>query len=271
MAAETSPSISETAFSCPHCGALTTQTWFSCFVKRIDTDTRVPLLPDPEKVRTYVAEHSSRDEDGEGKKVISWADQMENGLPFTEAASSHELHSMAHLHNVFPCQCFNCKKFSLWVHDRPVFPQARLGAEPSQYLPEDVRRDFDEARSVLGISPRSAAALLRLAIQKLCTAVGEKGKNIDADIASLVKKGLDTEVQIALDSVRVIGNEAVHPGQMDLHDDTATAAELFDLVNFIADQLIGRPQKLRAIYEKLPEEKRAAIDARNAKALAPPP
>lgn len=77
-------------------------------------------------------------------------------------------------------------------------------------------------------------------------------------------------MQIALDAVRVIGNESVHPWQMDLHDDNTTASELFDLVNFIPDQLIGRPKKLRAIYEKLPEEKRAAIDARNANALKSP-
>jgi hypothetical protein len=73
-------------------------------------------------------------------------------------------------------------------------------------------------------------------------------------------------VQEALDSIRVIGNQAVHPGQMDLKDDVGTATELFEVLNFIADQLITRPKKLKALYEKLPPEKRAAIDARNAKA-----
>ncbi|WP_424033423.1 DUF4145 domain-containing protein [Methylocella sp.] len=49
-------------------------------------------------------------------------------------------------------------------------------------------------------------------MQKLCVELGEKGKNIDDDIANLVKKGLSPELQQALDILRVIGNEAVHHG-----------------------------------------------------------
>ena len=96
--------------------------------------------------------------------------------------------------------------------------------------------------------------------------LGEKGKNIDDDIASLVGKGLNPLVQQSLDVVRVIGNEAVHPGVMNLKDDRETAATLFGLVNAIAEQLITNPKTVQALYEKLPESKRVAIAARNYKA-----
>lgn len=128
-------------------------------------------------------------EPAESKKFLYWALRKEKGALFMEDASSNHLDGMAQLHNLFACECFNCKGISIWVHDRLVSPLARLGAEPSGHLPEDVRRDFHEARGVVNVSPRSAAALLRLAIQKLCVAVGEKGKNIDAELLRLSQRG----------------------------------------------------------------------------------
>ncbi len=106
---------------------------------------------------------------------------------------------------------------------------------------------------------------MRLVIQKLCAHLGEKGKNIDDDIASLISKGLNPLVQKALDVVRVIGNEAVHPGIIDLKDDRDTALRLFGLVNAIADQMITHPKSVQEMYNQLPPGKLAAIDARNEK------
>jgi hypothetical protein len=102
-------------------------------------------------------------------------------------------------------------------------------------------------------------------VQKLCAQLGEKGSSIDADIASLVKKGLSPVIQQALDSVRVIGNEQVHGGTMDLRDDERTALYLFDLVNLIADQMISQPMAVKALYEKLPPGKLDGIAQRDGK------
>ena len=100
-------------------------------------------------------------------------------------------------------------------------------------------------------------------MQKLCKHLGEKGKNIDADIAALVKKGLNPVVQQSLDIVRVVGNESVHPGTIDLNDDRETALRLFDLVNAITEQMISHPKKVQELYSKLPESKREAIEKRD--------
>lgn len=102
-------------------------------------------------------------------------------------------------------------------------------------MPTDIAKDYREARSVFNPSPRSAAALLRLCVQKLCIELGEPGKNINEDIGSLVAKGLSPKVQKALDVVRVVGNEQVHPGTLDVRDNPEIAAKLFALVNFIVD------------------------------------
>jgi hypothetical protein len=93
--------------------------------------------------------------------------------------------------------------------------------------------------------------------------LGEKGKKIDDDIASLVKKGLDSRVQQALDVVRVIGNNAVHPGQIDLSDDRATAEKLFGLVNLIAEIMISQPKHVRSMFDSLPKAALEAIQRRD--------
>lgn len=116
---------------------------------------------------------------------------------------------------------------------------------------------------ILDLSPRGAAALLRLGIQKLCQHLGETGENLYHDIAALVKKGLDVRVQRALDVVRVIGNNAVHPGHIDLRDDRATAEKLFGLVNLIAERMISQPKHVQELYESLPEGARKAIEKRD--------
>lgn len=106
--------------------------------------------------------------------------------------------------------------------------------------------------------------MLRLAIQKLCVHIGESGKNINEDIANLVSKDLDKSVQMALDTVRVAGNEPVHSGQMDLKDDRDTAIELLRLVSVIADIMISQPKHLDEMYGRIPPSKREAIEKRDA-------
>ena len=102
-------------------------------------------------------------------------------------------------------QCDHCQGWSVWNGDTLVYPPIIGGVAPNPDLPSDIIKDFDEARSIINISPRGAAALLRLCVQKICFHLGEQGKRIDDDIASLVKKGLHPMVQKSLDIVRVVG------------------------------------------------------------------
>lgn len=133
-------------------------------------------------------------------------------------------------------------------------------------MSDDIKRDYNEAGSIVFQSPRGAAALLRLAIQKLCKELGEPGKDLNRDIQSLVDKGLNEPVQQALDAVRVIGNEAVHPGTMDLRDDRATAMTLFGLVNLIVEEMVTRKNRAISVYSTLPPEKLKGIKERQEKA-----
>ncbi|WP_208459184.1 DUF4145 domain-containing protein [Burkholderia pyrrocinia] len=124
---------------------------------------------------------------------------------------------------------------------------------------------FEEARSISKPSPRGAAALLRPVIEKLVKELGEQGDNINAMIGDLVAKGLPVQVQQALDSVRVIGNNAVHAGKMDQADVEATVHQLFGLVNIIVEQQITQPKKIAELFGTLPEGARAGIEKRDGK------
>lgn len=168
-----------------------------------------------------------------------------------------------HYQKVSGCICVHCEKESLWYEDKMVYPDFEGVQSPNQDLGEEVQSDYREAASILQKSPRGAAALLRLAIQKLCGELGEDGKNINTDIKNLVAKGLPSAVQKSLDVVRVIGNDSVHPGQIDLRDDIETAKALFRLVNLIAEKMITEPKEVEEIYNSLPEDKRKQIEERD--------
>jgi hypothetical protein len=260
---DSTPSTNQTAFACPHCGAYTSQRWSKLYADELPSDSRTPIIPDAEQRKSF---ETSPEIPKEIKPhLLDWCDKMMLGDPYIEVHDKSE-YLRRKVHNLYMTECFNCKKIAVWVHKTLNFPTAKLGPAPNTDLPADIIKDFEEARSIVGSSARGAAALLRLAIQKLCAHLGEKGKNIDDDIASLVAKGLNPLVQQSLDIVRVIGNEAVHPGTLDLRDEPETVYQLFDLVNAIGQQMISHPKAVESMYAKLPEGKRKGIEARNAKA-----
>jgi hypothetical protein len=136
---------------------------------------------------------------------------------------------------------------------------------PAADLPNDLVDDYEEARSILPRSPRGSAALLRLVIQKLLPHLGATKKGIDDAIGELVAAGtIKTPIQKALDTVRVIGNESVHPGEMNLKDDRETALALFRIINLIVETAITEPKRLDALYASLPKSKLQGIEKRDA-------
>lgn len=251
------PTIRETAFNCPHCGAFAQQFWFSVHANSPRKDA-TPLLLDADDVKRHNLDHIEDPETRE--EVKKWANRMATGHPFIEEKPAYRDYNV---HNVSLSRCFRCNDVAIWIHDRLVWPSRGEAPVPNSDLPDDVRSDYEEAGTILALSPRGSAALLRLAIQKLCKRLGEKGENINDDIAALAKKGLAPRVQQALDVVRVVGNNSVHPGQIDLRDDRATAEKLFDLVNLIAEIMIAQPKHISEMYGSLPEAARKAIEKRD--------
>lgn len=162
---------------------------------------------------------------------------------------------------VAKCEC--CGRKIIWLGDQYLYPET-CEIVPNKDMPASVKRLFEEAGSIYMRSPRAACALLRLAIDKLCYELGETDRDINVNIGALVKKGLPPSIQKALDIVRVVGNKAVHPGQIDIDiESKETAITLMKLVNLITYKMISEPKEIDELFEKLPDTAKQSIEKRD--------
>ena len=232
------PSLLATAFNCPYCDAYANQDWYLAYGFQI-----FPNEAD-------VTEKNL-------KKIDSDSSNLKIGIDTSPSAQD--------VVGIRYSVCCRCKQLSVWKGVNLILPPSNLAPPASEDMSVNVRKHYNEAASIFCASPRGAAALLRLALEELCKELGEPSKNISDNIASFVKKGLNNKVQKALDAIRVIGNEAVHPGQFDFNDDQKTAEALFALMNFIVEKMVTEPSRVEEVFAKLPTEKREAIDQRDRK------
>jgi hypothetical protein len=260
------PSLGADSFSCPHCGAHADQHWFKVIPDGYRKDN-VPRVCTPAVIDTLVQQlEKKRDDeddderDSKGMREFIARCVKNEVTYFTNSYSSNSVWEMV---NLTLSRCHSCKGFTIWVKDAIIYPAHDVAILPHDDMPADVKPDFIEAAEIVNKSPRGAAALLRLAIQKLMPHLDEDGGNLNDSIASLVKKGMDKKVQQALDVVRVTGNNAVHPGELDLRDDTATATQLFALVNIIVQSTISAKAQIEAMYSALPAGAVKAIEKRD--------
>jgi Domain of unknown function (DUF4145) len=199
------PSIDAKRFTCPHCGAIADQIWFDVYASRTgNQEGTPPTLPTDDDLAKARAAKPKREAEVEAaqKRLVTFLEKAASGaLAFWGERILRPVFSIA---NLFASYCVSCDDIAIWKRGTMLYPRARYEVEPADDLPEEITHDFNEAREILDLSPRGAAALLRLCIQKLCIHLGLPGKSIDADIATLVQRGLDPRVQKAFDIVRIV-------------------------------------------------------------------
>lgn len=195
--------------------------------------------------------------------------KIENRLPAFEKEEFHCPHCGVYAHQIWThiknedpydidsSWCKHCHKHGIWVNEKMILPDTSNAPSPNDDLSDEVKKIYDEAAQVLLNSPRAAAALLRLALEKLCKELESAEKNLYDDIAFLVKKkGLSSEVADAMNGMRKAGNIAVHDaGTINLHEEEGNAPIMFELINFIARELITEPKRRKHFYAKLQNNK----------------
>lgn len=161
--------------------------------------------------------------------------------------------------------CRHCEDITIWKNGKMIFPLTGNAPLPNPDMIDDIKQDYLEARDIVSRSPRSACVLLRLCIEKICDEKNAKGKDLSEKIGKLVEQGLNAEISKALDTIRVIGGQAVHPLEMDLRDDVGTATTLFKLVNYISGWAHTEKKIIGSIFDSIPDGKKEAIKKRDTK------
>lgn len=163
--------------------------------------------------------------------------------------------------------CSHCHKLSLWkINSETILDPIFTTHLPAhKEMPNEIKALYDEALTIIDLSPKASAALLRLAIQNLMPLIGANTGKLDKDIAKLVSEGLPKEIQQALDFCRVIGNNAVHPNELNIDDTPEMAHAMFEMLNFIVEEKIAKPKRVKELFARLPAGALTAIEKRDKK------
>lgn len=178
-----------------------------------------------------------------------------------------QVRTQSRILNYSICVCGHCHKISLWKNETETIldPMKTIHMPSHEEMPDEIKSLYNEALSVVDLSPKASAALLRLAIQNLMPLIGANIGKLDKDIAKLVSEGLPQEIQQALDFCRVIGNNAVHPNELNLDDTPEMAHAMFEMINFIVEEKIAKPKRVKELFSRLPTGAIEAIEKRDKK------
>lgn len=114
--------------------------------------------------------------------------------------------------------CPECKKPTIYFHahsetigtfDTCIFPQS-LAKQFPDYIPQQIREDYEEAYAILHLSPKASATLSRRCLQGMIHDFHNvHEKNLNAEISALKGKVSAHEWSV-LDNMRSLGNIGAH-------------------------------------------------------------
>jgi hypothetical protein len=258
---EVIPGLALASFSCPHCGAFADQHWLRMFARGFERDNE-PVVYTAEGFQNVDVDQLEKDD----RKAFVALHKRFKKNEVTYQYKQYGENCNWEMVNAHLSMCHSCEAFAIWIKDKLMWPSHSLKIDPHPDIPADIKDDFIEAADIVERSPRGSAALSRLIVQKLMSHLGGEGKDINANIASLVKKGLEPEIQKALDIVRVTGNNAVHPGEIVLKEDPGTAIALLQLINIVVEKRIATQKRIEEMFGNLPPGALEAIQKRDDKA-----
>jgi hypothetical protein len=194
------PQLGAESFSCPHCNAVAHQHWYSLFLKRESAAEVRVLTPEAVALPTLAPGKSERHEIPEMEQLVERLQKNVLTYVYQKIPQS----SKVKLANLHVSHCHDCNGFALWVGGRLVFP---INVDKmSAPLAEE---DFEEAAAILDKSPRGAAALMRVCVQKFLPLLNDNGMDRTDYNTALMRKGLEVEIQQAMELLQVLRSDPV--------------------------------------------------------------
>lgn len=225
--------LDQKSFKCPHCGAFSHMQWANLFALTQDDQGNEFNI----QTRVHQATCASCGQENvwyNNRQVPGWLSFQVIPRPSNDCELSR----------LFPLQEITNQNIPAYSVD----------------MPDNVKSLYKEAALVFELSPRSAAALIRLALEKLCEHLSVKKKNIKESIEELAKQQvIPLTIAKAADNIRLIGNANVHAGIIcdEVIEDINPA--IFNYINLIVDYAITKPKEIEEINSLFPETKRATL------------
>lgn len=173
-------------------------------------------------------------------------------------------------------RCPSCKKHSITVEGIgrdvpkgviPILPRS-LAQQFPDYIPEQIRNDYEEAYAIVNLSPKASATLSRRCLQSMIRDYWVMGKGDLNKHIELLEEKVSPEILGALNALRIIGNVGAHMtviANKIVDIEPGEAEKLLKLIEHLfRDWYIAREEK-RALYEDIVGIAAEKKEARKAK------
>ena len=209
-----------------------------------------------------------------GKTSISTDNCRKHFFTFKSIASGVNLSAPYLEVSIYRCPNEDCKKETViasgingYIENRvvPIYPEVIFRHFPD-YIPEAIRKDYEEACSILDRSPKASATLARRCLQGMIRDFwGISGKNLNDEIDQLQGK-IPAAQWSAINALRQLGNIGAHMEKdtsliVDINPDEAKM--LLNLIELLLEKwYIGRHDE-EALYASITATNQKKQDQRH--------
>lgn len=182
-------------------------------------------------------------------RPLSFRHDYHDSIEYSVSANANMYKNLFYFENCEICQetsIYNAKT------GEKIHPKTTSIKKPNNDMPQNIKDLYIEASSVFELSPRSALAIIRLALDLLCIELGANNKDsLYNKVEWLYNENvINSEIKELAHGVRGLGNDAVHPRNIDDQIDKNDAELVFELLNIIVEEKITKVNRKNELVNK---------------------
>ena len=156
------------------------------------------------------------------------------------------------------------EKIGKAIREKRIEPEFSYIHYPD-YIPEQVRQDYEEACKIVSLSPKASATLSRRCLQGMIRDFHNITRKNLVDEINAIQNDLGIDIFNALHSLRSIGNIGAHPESdinLIVEIDEGEAQKLIKFIELLMDKWYIKREEERKMLEEINQ---IAIDKKNEK------